>query len=124
MLSPLAKAGYFQTVGKVVVIWVLTCLLVSTLPLNNIASAHSGGTDRFGCHAGTEPYHCHNEGDSEGIDDAALVLFALMVIGFFVWNQTDMSFDSDEDRVLNDKDWHYRFGMEASNKALTFRYRF
>jgi len=23
------------------------------------ALAHSGGTDVTGCHAGTEPYHCH-----------------------------------------------------------------
>lgn len=25
----------------------------------NVASAHSGGTDRYGCHAGSQPYHCH-----------------------------------------------------------------
>lgn len=24
------------------------------------ASAHSGGLDRNGCHAGSQPYHCHN----------------------------------------------------------------
>ena len=22
--------------------------------------AHSGGTDKYGCHAGSRPYHCHN----------------------------------------------------------------
>jgi hypothetical protein len=22
--------------------------------------AHSGGLDQFGCHAGSQPYHCHN----------------------------------------------------------------
>ena len=22
--------------------------------------AHSGGTDKYGCHAGSQPYHCHN----------------------------------------------------------------
>jgi len=26
--------------------------------------SHSGGTDRNGCHAGSEPYHCHNGGSS------------------------------------------------------------
>jgi hypothetical protein len=26
--------------------------------------AHSGGTDKNGCHAGSQPYHCHNEGSS------------------------------------------------------------
>lgn len=28
------------------------------------ANAHSGGTDENGCHAGSQPYHCHNSGDS------------------------------------------------------------
>ena len=26
--------------------------------------AHSGRTDRYGCHAGSQPYHCHNSGSS------------------------------------------------------------
>jgi len=26
--------------------------------------AHSGGTDANGCHAGSRPYHCHNNGSS------------------------------------------------------------
>ncbi len=25
----------------------------------DIPSEHSGGTDKNGCHAGTQPYHCH-----------------------------------------------------------------
>nr|WP_297404051.1 YHYH domain-containing protein [uncultured Marinobacter sp.] len=24
-----------------------------------VAHAHSGGTDKNGCHAGSKPYHCH-----------------------------------------------------------------
>ena len=24
------------------------------------AMAHSGGTDKYGCHAGFKPYHCHS----------------------------------------------------------------
>ncbi|MGB1238713.1 MAG: YHYH domain-containing protein [Pseudomonadales bacterium] len=24
-----------------------------------VVSAHSGGTDARGCHAGKKPYHCH-----------------------------------------------------------------
>lgn len=31
------------------VFWVSLCL------------AHSGGTDKYGCHAGSQPYHCHNK---------------------------------------------------------------
>lgn len=27
-------------------------------------SAHSGGTDKFGCHGGSRSYHCHNSGPS------------------------------------------------------------
>ena len=25
----------------------------------SLANAHSGGTDKKGCHAGSKPYHCH-----------------------------------------------------------------
>ena len=28
------------------------------------ADAHSGGTDAYGCHAGSRPYHCHGGGSS------------------------------------------------------------
>ena len=36
--------------------------------------AHSGGTDRFGCHAGSQPYHCHNSnsGSSSGSSSSSL----------------------------------------------------
>ena len=34
-------------------------LLVGVVP----ASAHPGGTDAAGCHAGSQPYHCHGAGD-------------------------------------------------------------
>ena len=30
------------------------------LTLINLAFSHSGGTDSFGCHAGSQQYHCHN----------------------------------------------------------------
>ncbi len=30
--------------------------------LGSVAGAHSGGTDENGCHAGSQPYHCHNGG--------------------------------------------------------------
>ena len=32
-------------------------LVVSFAPV--VVSAHSGGTDANGCHAGSQPYHCH-----------------------------------------------------------------
>lgn len=37
-------------------------ILVSIQP----AFSHSGGTDDSGCHAGSKPYHCHDEGDYFG----------------------------------------------------------
>lgn len=30
------------------------------------ALSHSGGTDSNGCHAGSQPYHCHSENSSNG----------------------------------------------------------
>lgn len=30
-----------------------------TIISNSVAFAHSGGTDANGCHAGSQPYHCH-----------------------------------------------------------------
>lgn len=32
---------------------------------------HSGGTDSKGCHAGTEPYHCHNKKDDSSVNIGA-----------------------------------------------------
>jgi len=39
-------------------------LIVVTGPV--VASAHSGGTDANGCHAGSQPYHCHGSKSSSG----------------------------------------------------------
>ena len=46
----------------------LVALLVGAVGVSSVmavapsASAHSGGTDANGCHAGSQPYHCHNGG--------------------------------------------------------------
>ena len=52
---------------RVIVKWArevtLLCVISSSLAIlqnNYIASAHSGGTDANGCHAGSQPYHCHS----------------------------------------------------------------
>jgi hypothetical protein len=37
----------------------LISFLVVFFPETNV-SAHSGGTDKYGCHAGSRPYHCHS----------------------------------------------------------------
>ena len=38
----------------------LVTIVISTLFIAMPqSSAHSGGTDKYGCHAGSRPYHCH-----------------------------------------------------------------
>ncbi|MBX3608694.1 MAG: YHYH domain-containing protein [Hydrogenophaga sp.] len=32
---------------------------VVALAATSFAHAHSGGTDKNGCHSGSQPYHCH-----------------------------------------------------------------
>ena len=39
--------------------------MVSINISNEVAHAHSGGTDKYGCHAGSMPYHCHNAGPTK-----------------------------------------------------------
>lgn|GEM_PF-1733462 len=64
------------------------------------AFAHSGGTDANGCHAGTQPYHCHggsssgsgsNSGDKSGLsfNEAAKIIAGglALVSGFYGFNQ-------------------------------------
>ena len=33
--------------------------MLALLLLTNLSYSHSGGTDAYGCHAGSRPYHCH-----------------------------------------------------------------
>lgn len=33
--------------------------VVLSISIPNFVSAHSGGLDAAGCHAGSQPYHCH-----------------------------------------------------------------
>lgn len=47
-------------------------LFVILLTVPSLAYAHPGGTDIFGCHAGSEPYHCHGSSSSSaGVIDAS-----------------------------------------------------
>lgn len=45
-------------------------------------SAHSGGTDQYGCHAGSRPYHCHNGGysSSTGSGNPAAAISDLLTL--------------------------------------------
>ncbi len=44
--------------GKTMTKKMVAILLVALFPIG-AAYAHSGGTDKNGCHAGSQPYHCH-----------------------------------------------------------------
>lgn len=50
----------------------------------NPAFAHSGGTDAHGCHAGSQPYHCHNRKGGEGDYEGAVTLVVVIVVGLLV----------------------------------------
>ena len=57
------------------------------LPMNFVQS-HSGGLDRNGCHAGSEPYHCHrseNSGSSKSSDSGLLIAGEIVVVGVIAW---------------------------------------
>lgn len=47
---------------KFISVITVAAVLFFTFP----AFAHPGGTDSSGCHAGSQPYHCHNSGSSSG----------------------------------------------------------
>ena len=67
-------------------------LLVSVEP----AFSHSGGTNDFGCHSGSRPYHCHNEDDDDngcaiaGPEDTnGSIILNLFLIGLNVFSPPD-----------------------------------
>jgi len=45
---------------------VLGIVVVGVLVPQSAVLGHSGGTDEYGCHAGSRPYHCHGGGYSGG----------------------------------------------------------
>ena len=55
---------------------ILCFLTVTSVP----AAAHSGGTDRHGCHAGTQPYHCHNPKNGDSNNTAWIVIGGILTV--------------------------------------------
>ena len=43
---------------KVSIMWKI--IIATILLFSHKVNSHSGGTDAYGCHAGSLPYHCHN----------------------------------------------------------------
>ena len=70
----------------------LLFLLVSVEP----AFSHSGGTDSSGCHAGSQPYHCHDEDDDDfgcavaGFEETrGSIVLNLFFIGLNIFERED-----------------------------------
>ena len=40
-------------------LFIVAIIMISTLSSGQLATAHSGGLNSSGCHAGSQPYHCH-----------------------------------------------------------------
>lgn len=113
--------------------WALFATLVLSLPI--VSFAHSGGTDKHGCHAGTEPYHCHNGGDSSGnssgTDVAIAVGVAVIVVGA-IWYVSQR--DNEEQlhrwnhQEVSTQGWAPTITVSGSESAQTtsvaLRYRF
>ncbi len=59
-------------------------LLVSS---SSVAHAHSGGTDSRGCHAGTQPYHCHTpkSDDRKTWETVGYVAAGLAGVALLLW---------------------------------------
>lgn len=109
----LSEVGLFvkKKVNFMKIFAVMTLIL--SISVANLGFAHSGGTDKYGCHAGSQPYHCHGEstggstgGGIPGIpkatsDDglsggeiAGLVLGGMMVVGIVLVLVLDSSSSS------------------------------
>ena len=59
-------------------------LLAGAAPVH----AHSGGLDKYGCHAGSQPYHCHN-GDGDGSGGGGEELLIALAAAGIVWYAVD-----------------------------------
>lgn len=59
---------------------VIMLMLTLSMLAPTVASEHSGGTDSNGCHAGTQPYHCHSS-KSDDINWEAMAAGVLLLWG-------------------------------------------
>ena len=51
---------------KHLLVTIVFSLLVLAVPQ---LSAHSGRTNKYGCHSGSQPYHCHNKNKARVLSD-------------------------------------------------------
>ena len=89
---------------------ILCFLTVTSVP----AYSHSGGTDSRGCHAGTQPYHCHEPKDDDKGETALIILGVVAASLLVLWllrpvfpmPQADLSDIQDGNGKL---EWEWRF---------------
>lgn len=55
----LTKESRLSSCWTIALVLAILTTLVSSYHLPAAVMAHSGGTDAWGCHAGSRPYHCH-----------------------------------------------------------------
>lgn len=67
--------------------WVIAGLTTLSIFLAGQSLAHSGGLDSRGCHAGTQPYHCHRDRSSFNWK----LLVGLLVLGSIIQSSEDPS---------------------------------
>ena len=68
-------------------------IALAILLLSQDLQAHGGGLDRYGCHAGSQPYHCHRSSGGGGgggggggeISDGALILSVVLIAAALVY---------------------------------------
>ena len=63
---------------------IIALCVATTMLMPSVVSAHSGGTDSNGCHAGSQPYHCHNSKNDElNVEAMAIGVLLLLAIRYF-----------------------------------------
>ena len=63
---------------------IIALCVATTMLMPSVGSAHSGGTDSNGCHAGSQPYHCHDsKSDELNVEAMAIGVLLLLAIRYF-----------------------------------------
>lgn len=96
---------------RCIAVLVVVCFLfVTSIPVG----AHSGGTDRHGCHAGTQPYHCHNaKDDGKKAGEIALIVLGVVAVLWIFGRLVKKPMPHADLRDIQDGDgklsWKWRF---------------
>lgn len=101
-------------------------VLSIALALPHQALAHSGGTDSRGCHAGTQPYHCHSSDEQDEKNRKALyaVLGGVFALWFIVWMLERMQDESRSTTAFSmEKTNSFGFSSFADNETVGLQWK-